>query len=191
MIRLNLLPWREAQKERNQKRFIIAICLTAAISACLSYSVVYLHNLDLDNHVKRNDILKSEIVVLDKRIAEIDKLEDQKVRLLDRVSVIKQLQDSRPDVVRIFNVIANQVPEGVYLLNVSRENGVMTVNGVAESNARISVFMRNLDATQGLSESQLSIVEQKVKEGSIEDSVRQFTLRVTGSANDSKQEDKE
>jgi type IV pilus assembly protein PilN len=184
MIRLNLLPWREEEKAYRQKRFLIIVGVSFFIAVSLSSLWVYLLTLVEDNHVYRNEMIKREIVVLDAKINEIKKLEDHKLKLLARMSVIEKLQDSRPEVVKIFNVIANEVPKGVYLVDIVRADEVITINGISESNSRISAFMKNLDAIEWLSDSTLSIVEEKSsEEENAVNTLRQFTVQVSNKNN--------
>lgn len=180
MIRLNLLPWRETAKEKRRKAFNVTMVISIVTGIVFSYGVISYYNLVLSNHLDRNAQVKKEIVIVDAKISEIKILSEKKASIIDRMDVIRTLQDSRPDVVQIFNVIANEVPEGVYLESVQRENTIMTIKGVAESNARISVFMRNLDAVTGFSESKLSIVEQIDSEEVASDTIRRFIVTVEG-----------
>src|SRR5262245_21017886 len=115
MPRINLLPWRDEQRKERKVRFLVWLG-GAAIGACLTAFVGFLL---MDSMVSaqraRNDRLKEEIAELDKQIEKINSLEADKARFIARMDVIEKLQRARPEIVHIFDEIAKQLPEGVYL----------------------------------------------------------------------------
>ena len=171
MARINLLPWREEQREQRQKEFITAIAAGVLITALLFYVGVLFVNSMLDDQNDRNRFLGEEIALLDVEIKEISTLEKERDRLLARMQVIQELQTSRPKVVRILDSLARIVPEGVYLQKVARTGEELTFNGVAQSNARVSVFMRQIDDDAEFNESQLQVIQRAA-------TAKNFTLGV-------------
>jgi type IV pilus assembly protein PilN len=160
MARINLLPWREEQREQRQKEFIVAIAAGVLITVILFYIGVLFVNSMLDDQNDRNRFLGDQIALLDDEIKEISTLEQERDRLLARMQVIQELQTSRPKVVRILDSLARIVPEGVYLQKVARVGEQLTFNGVAQSNARVSVFMRQIDDDAEFDESKLQVIQR-------------------------------
>jgi len=159
MPSINLLPWREAERQKRQRDFGMAMGLAviAAIAVILLTSLAYSQMLDHQN--ARNDRLKAEIVELEKSIAEIDGLEQQKERLLARMEIIEQLQKSRPEIVHLFDELARQLPEGVYLTGMKQTGARVEIRGVAQSSTRVSALMRQIDASEWLGDPEVERVE--------------------------------
>jgi type IV pilus assembly protein PilN len=122
----------------------------------------------------RNQFLKGEISVLDKKIKEIKGLERTRNRLISRMNVIQQLQQSRPEIVHLFDELVTRIPPGVYLTQLSQSGDRIVVNGRAQSNARISAFMRNIEASEWIGKPRLLVIEQKDKTGT---GMNHFELR--------------
>ena len=171
MARINLLPWREALREEREKQFLTSVAAAVLITGLLFYVAVLFVNSDLDEQNKRNTFLNVQIAALDEEIKEISTLEKERDRLLARMQVIQALQVSRPKVVKILDSLARIVPEGVYLKKVSREGEVLSFNGAAQSNARVSVFMRQIDENGEFEESQLQVIQR-------DNATRNFTVGV-------------
>jgi len=161
MARINLLPWREERRKERQKQFLAMLAGFAILSALVVF-VVHLTILGMiDDQEARNGYLQKEIATLDKQIKEIQELEKEKARLLARMRVIQDLQANRPVAVHLFDEIVKTLPDGVYYENIARKDRVLTLKGWAESNARISALMRNLDDSGWLTNPQLNIIETK------------------------------
>lgn len=178
MAHINLLPWREEKRQERQQQFYIAMGLTLAL-AIIIFTIFNSHmNSLLDKQNQRNAYLQKEIAIVDMQIKEIQDLEKQRDRLLARMRVIQDLQQSRPKVVKVFDSIVRTVPEGIHLQVLSREGDKLIVQGVAQTNARVSVFMNQLDNDPEFTESTLRVVQRT---SSRDDAIRQFTLEVTES----------
>lgn len=147
MPRINLLPWREAERKKRQRDFLVAMggAVVAAVIVAGLTAMSYSRMIDHQNG--RNARLKAEIAELDKSIKEIDGLEAQKARLLARMDIIQQLQKSRPEIVHLFDEIARQLPEGVYLTSLKQTGSMVQVTGVAQSSTRVSALMRRIDGS--------------------------------------------
>jgi type IV pilus assembly protein PilN len=109
----------------------------------------------------RNQRLREQIAELDKQIEKINSLEADKARFIARMEVIEKLQRSRPEIVHIFDEIAKQLPDGVYLTGISQTGTRLKFEGVAQSSTRVSAFMRNIDGSSYLKNPELDIVETK------------------------------
>ncbi|MBT8084983.1 MAG: PilN domain-containing protein [Woeseia sp.] len=159
MPTINLLPWREAERKRRQRDFFIAtgIAFVAGIAGVILTILVY--NQRIDYQDQRNARLEAEIVDLERSISEIDGLERQKERLLARMEIIERLQGSRPEIVHLFDELSRQMPEGVYLTELTQEGPNVRLSGVAQSSTRVSALMRRIDSSEWLSDPSVVKVE--------------------------------
>ena len=159
MPRINLLPWREAERKKRQRDFGVAMAggVVAAIAGILLTMFVF--SQMISNQEARNLRLTNEIAELQKSITEIDGLERQKERLLARMEIIEQLQKSRPEIVHLFDEIARQLPEGVYLTGLKQQGSRVEVRGVAQSSTRVSALMRQIDASKWMADPEVDRVE--------------------------------
>jgi type IV pilus assembly protein PilN len=164
MPRINLLPWRDEERKERKLKFLVALG-GAAVAACL---VAFIGYLLMDSMVSaqqaRNARLDEEIAVLDKQIEKINSLEAEKARFIARMEVIETLQRSRPEIVHIFDEIAKQLPDGVYLTAISQNGKRLKFEGVAQSSTRVSTFMRNIEASTYLKNPDLELVETRAKD---------------------------
>jgi len=161
MPRINLLPWRDEERKERKVKFLVALG-GALVAAMLAAFVGYLL---MDSMVSaqdlRNEKLKAEIAELDKQIEKINSLEADKSRFIARMEVIEKLQRSRPEIVHIFDEIAKQLPDGVYLTGITQNGTRLKFEGVAQSSTRVSAFMRNIDGSSYLKNPELEVVETK------------------------------
>jgi type IV pilus assembly protein PilN len=165
MARINLLPWREAKRKRRQRDFIAmaATGLIATVLAALGVSF-YIDQL-VSAQEARNAYLQGEIRKLDRQISEIKELEKTKASLLARMNVIQQLQQSRPEVVHLFDELVVAIPDGVLLTGLKQSGKTVVVEGNAQSNARVSAFMRNIESSPWVGSPRLLLIEHKDKSG--------------------------
>lgn len=150
MIRVNLLPHREAKRKARRQQFFALgglVCVLAALIVFLGYTVIGGY---ISSQEEKNDFLKKEIAVLDKQLEEIKRLKEQTQALLARKQVIESLQRDRAEAVRLLSELAKQMPEGVYLKSMKQEGQKVSIGGYAQSNARVSTLMRNLEASPWL-----------------------------------------
>ena len=159
MPSINLLPWREAERQKRQRDFGIAMggAVIAAIAVVMLTILAY--SQMIAGQKARNDRLTAEIVELEKSIAEIDGLERQKERLLARMEIIEELQKSRPEIVHLFDELARQLPEGVYLTGMKQTGSRVEIRGVAQSSTRVSALMRQIDSSEWLGDPEVERVE--------------------------------
>ncbi len=151
MARMNLLPWREERRSHQAKMFGIQVAggLVATVIGCFMFQTFMSGNV---NHQKsRNGYLQSEIRSLESELSEIAELETTKSKLLSRMEIIQQLQTQRPQVVHLFHEIATAIPSGIQLSDLSQAGAQLTLKGKTQSNARVSEFMRLLDASPWMS----------------------------------------
>ncbi|HYM86369.1 MAG TPA: PilN domain-containing protein, partial [Pseudoxanthomonas sp.] len=124
----------------------------------------YQHKLWIDGQLARNKYLTDEITALDAKIKEIEELDRKKAKLLARKEVIEQLQANRSQMVHLFDSLVRTIPDGVALANIKQEGEILTLEGRAQSNARVSNYMRNLEGSGWMTNPDLSIIEAKDEE---------------------------
>ncbi len=159
MANVNLLPWREIQRQEKKKEFLIVLGMVAAVALLLAVVWGYWVNWQIDWQADRNNLLKREIAVLDEKVKEIKELKLRRQQVLERMEVIKSLQGNRPGVVKVFDEFVRSVPSGVFFVEVKRVGENVALVGFAESNNRISTLMRQLDVSDRFKEPNLTKVE--------------------------------
>ena len=161
MPRINLLPWREAQRKKRQRDFGVAMGGSVVAGVAVVMLTIFTYNQMISNQKARNDRLNNEIVELQKSIEEIDGLERQKERLLARMEIIDELQKSRPEIVHLFDEMVRQLPEGVYLTGMKQTGSRVEIRGVAQSSTRVSALMRRVDSSAWMADPEVERVETK------------------------------
>jgi type IV pilus assembly protein PilN len=174
MARINLLPWREAERKRRQRNFAILAASSLVATALLGVGIHWQIERLISIQEGRNQFLQTQISMLDRQIAEIRQLEKTKANLLARMNVIERLQQSRPEVVHLFDEVVKAIPEGIFLTKLSQSGRSVVVEGQAQSNARVSAFMRNIEASAWIGNPRLLLIEQKGKAAS---GLSRFQLR--------------
>jgi len=159
MTRINLLPWREELRQERQKQFMTMLVLSIILAAALVGLIHFQMNAKIDYQNSRNQFLGNEIAKLDKEIEEIRELQKVRKSLIERMEVIQDLQKSRPSIVHLFTELVTTVPNGVYLKTLEQNNEVLKIIGEAESNARVSSYMRNLSGSDWLKDPNLDVIE--------------------------------
>lgn len=159
MPRINLLPWRNELRKQRRNQFYAALGVAAGAAVVLLGLSWLGFATAIDHQGERNELLKGEIAQLDQRIEEIIDLEEKKDRLLARMEIIEQLQRSRPGIVHVFDEMVRTLPDGVFLTAVRQTGKRIEIDGVAESNTRVSALMRNIDSSEWLSDPDLEVVE--------------------------------
>ncbi len=166
MIRINRLPHREARRkaQRRQLGILAALFAVAGLAIAGVVHTVIAGYVSAQN--ERNEFLKRENAKLDKEIEEIKKLRDDIQALLARKQIIESLQNDRARAVELLDQLVRQTPDGIYLKTLKQEGLKVNVTGYAQSNARVSTFMRNLQASPVIVNSQTSpqLVEIKATE---------------------------
>jgi len=161
MPSINLLPWREAERKKRQRDFGVAMGAAVVAGVAVVVLAIAAYSQMISGQKARNDRLTAEIVELEKSIEEIDGLERQKERLLARMEIIEELQKSRPEIVHLFDELARQLPEGVYLTGMKQTGTRVEIRGVAQSSTRVSALMRQIDASDWLGDPEVERVETK------------------------------
>ncbi len=148
MAKINLLPWREELKEKQQKTFINALVLSI-LATILLFGLLYKYiEGRKDYQTRRNDYLKAEIVKVDEKIAAIEKITDKKEKLRAKIEVIEDLQASRTEIVHVFDEMRKLTPEGIYLTNFTQKGEKLTIEGRLTANSEVSVLMDAIVASE-------------------------------------------
>jgi len=188
ITQINLLPWREELRQEQKKQFVLMSVMTCVLAAAIVGLIHFQMQAKIDYQSSRNSFLANEIHKVDEEIKEIRELQKVRRSLIERMEVIQNLQGSRPSIVHLFTEIVSTVPNGVYLKSLNQTGSKLLVNGQAESNARVSTYMRNLSASEWLKEPNLTIIE-------IEDitvnRISTFTLTVTQTSPNASEEEQE
>ena len=163
MIRINLLPHREIRRQALQRQFIFTAIGVAVIGAGIWLLVHTMLTDRIDNQRDRNRFLSDRIVELDKQIAEIKKLREQTAQLLARKQVVESLQANRAESVHLLDQLVRQLPDGVYLKEVKQVGQRVGITGYAQSNARVSTLMRNLESSPWLERATLVEIRTAVQ----------------------------
>jgi type IV pilus assembly protein PilN len=148
--RINLLPHREERRKRARQHFYVLAGGVGLIGALIIVAVHGFYASRIDTQIERNRFMKTENTKLDKEIAEIQKLKDEIQALLARKQVIETLQADRATTVYMLEQLVRQMPEGVYLRSVVQKGTRLNLLGYAQSNARVSTLMRNIEASPWL-----------------------------------------
>jgi type IV pilus assembly protein PilN len=176
MIRINLLPHREQARQERQRQFVsLAIGLAVLGLATVGLGHVVMASR-IENQEGRNTLLKTEIAKLDEQIKEIDKLREQTQALLARKQVVETLQTNRTEAVHLLDQLVRQLPDGIYLRSVKQVDTKVTLIGYAQSNARVSTLMRNIESSPWLQQPALVEIKSVALPNSREGRVNEFTL---------------
>jgi len=176
MIRVNLLPHRQIRREARQREFGL-MALFSAVTACailfMAYTII---NSKVDSQLERNQRLNNAITKLDKEIADIKDLREQISAMLERKQVVENLQTNRSQSVIVFDEISRQLPEGMYIKSIKQEGKVITLEGVADTNARVATLVRNFNQSEWM-ESPILIEIKAINVGVQKQNL--FTLKVS------------
>jgi len=148
--RINLLPHRAERRKRARQHFYVLAGGVGIIGILIIAAVHGFYSTRIETQIERNRFLKSENAKLDKEIAEIQKLKDEIQALLARKQVIETLQTDRATTVYMLEQLVRQMPEGVYLKSLVQRGNRINLVGYAQSNARVSTLMRNIEASPWL-----------------------------------------
>ena len=161
MPRINLLPWREQQRNDRKKAFGVGLFGAFLGAAALTGVAYFLFNQMIDAQQARNTLLREEIKTLDKKIEEINNLETQKQQMIARMDIIEKLQQSRPEIVHVVDTVTRIMPDGAYLTSIKQTDEKFKFTGYAQSWTRVSTFMRSIAASEWLTDPTNEVIEEK------------------------------
>lgn len=165
IIRVNLLPHREIKREARQRQFNLMALLTASGALALvvlNYSFI---NSRIDAQLSRNARLEAGIVQLDQQIGDIKNLQEKIGVMLARKQVVENLQINRSQSVVVLDELSRQLPEGMYFKSIKQQGPLLSLEGVADTNARVASLVRNLTASKWLENPQLIEIKSVLVNG--------------------------
>lgn len=175
MVRINLLPHREQKRAARQRQFIsLAIGLAILAIGVVALTHVFLA-ARIENQQSRNQLLTTEIAKLDQQIREIDRLKEQTQALLARKQVVETLQANRTEAVHLLDQLVRQLPDGIYLKSIKETDNKVNMVGYAQSNARVSTLMRNIESSPWLTAPELVEIKSVALD---KQKVNEFTLNM-------------
>ena len=154
-VRINLLPHREQKRVARQRQFVSLVVMLAILGLAIVGLVHVILAAQIDGQNGRNKLLKDEIVKLDEQIKQIDRLRDQIQQVLARKQVVETLQANRNEAVHLLDQVVRQLPDGVYLRTIRQSGTKVVITGYAQSNARVSTLMRNIDGSPWIGKAEL------------------------------------
>ena len=164
MARINLLPWRAERRKQRQREFY-GMLGAAAVAGVVALGLgIFWMDQRIENQNDRNAYLQAQIKEVDKKIEEIKELDKTKSKLLTRKQVIEQLQADRSQMVHLFDELVRTIPDGVRLAQMKQSGDTLTLEGVAQSNASVATYMRNLEASPWMGHADLKKTEAKHNE---------------------------
>jgi type IV pilus assembly protein PilN len=173
MANINLLPWREERRQELKREFLVILGGVAVLGVAIIMLTQFFFSNAIDVQQDRNAYLQKHIDELNEQVKEIKELERKRNELLDRMNVISSLQGDRPLIVRIFDELVRTLPDGVFYKSLNRSGSNVKLQGIAESNNRISSLMRRLDGSDWFSSPNLSAVKAEPSYG---DQASGFTM---------------
>ena len=185
MTKINLLDWRAARRERRRQEFTTRFGLGVLVALSILGLAWMSMNNAIANQQNRNEYLKQQIAEIDQKIKEIEELEKVKQNLLARMRVIEQLQSSRSATVHFFDELVNTLPDGIMLTSIKQTGDTVQIDGVAESNGRISTYIKNLEASPWFNNPRLVVIKTSEKNKQREGA---FTLQVQNLTKQSKED---
>jgi type IV pilus assembly protein PilN len=175
MVRINLLPHREQKRQARQRQFVsmaVGLVVLGLATVGLVHVVIAAR---IDNQNSRNALLTTEIAKLDEQIKEIDKLREQTQALLARKQIVETLQANRTEAVHLLDQLVRQLPDGLYLRSVKQAGTKVTLVGYAQSNARVSTLMRNIENSPWLTTPELVEIKSVALD---KQKINEFTLNL-------------
>ena len=146
-MRINLLPHRQIKRAERQRQFGLMALVAVIAASAIVFSGWQFLSLKKDSQLERNNRLEVAIGELDKKIADIKDLKDQINNVLERKQIVENLQTNRSQSVVILDELTRQMPEGLYLRSIKQQGNLITLEGVADTNARVASLVRNLNVS--------------------------------------------
>jgi len=175
MANINLLPWREELRQERNKVTVVICALMAIVAVLIVFSGKLFMDSRINHQNSRNAYLQSEINSLSKTIKEIEDIKQRRDALRARMDVIQALQQNRAQIVHVFDDLVNKLPDGVYYDSIIKSGDRINIDGKAQSNNRVSLLMRSLDASDWFDAPSLKVVDVLDRNGV---SVSQFDLDI-------------
>ena len=161
MAKINLLPWREERRKAQQRQFNGLLGLAAVAGLALSALIYLYYSGQVTGQNQRNELLRQEIAAVENKIKEIEELDKRKQSLLARKQIIEELQGKRYEMVHVFTELAKTIADGAQISTIRQSGADLVIQGRAQSNARVSSYMRNIMASPVISDPDLTVIEAR------------------------------
>ena len=162
MAHINLLPWRQEERERRNKEFVTLVAAVTLLALLAAFATWSYFNNELAEQLDANALIEQENARLDTALTEIDSLEQRRDDIVSRMQVIQDLQGRRPVPVHLWDDIAKAIPPALYLNNLKREGDLITLTGKADNPNVVSSLIRNLDASEWMGASAVRTIQQDI-----------------------------
>jgi type IV pilus assembly protein PilN len=159
MAHVNLLPWRAERRKQREREFYMQLGAAFVVAVLVLLLWIFWMNQRIDNQNERNTYLQTEIKQLDVRIAKIKDLETVRAHLLARKQIIEQLQADRSQMVHLFDELVKTIPSSARLTSLKQSGQSMSLDGVAQSNASVAEYMRNIETSPWMGHADLRKTE--------------------------------
>ena len=176
MANINLLPWREWERERKKKEFLAQLGMVVVFAGLLVFAYGQMLDGAIEGQEGRNNFMEKKIREVDQKIVEIRDLRKQRADLLSRMRVIQELQGNRSVIVRVFDQVVQTLAKGVHYTELEMTGNGIEATGVAESNNRISALMRNIDGSQMFTSPNLKSIKEDPGNSDYGDQASRFDL---------------
>ena len=182
MAKINLLPWREERRKELLNDFLTMLGFAAFCAVITILLVHFYHSQLIDRQDTRIGYIDKRIDEVDKKIVEIKEIEKQKEALLSRMRAIESLQRDRPLIVHLFDELVRSMPDGMSISKLNQRGSLITIEGEAQSNARVSSFMRKIENSDWLEGAKLKVIKEKTVKvqidggGDVSEVLNSFTL---------------
>lgn len=161
MAKINLLPWRAERRAVRKREFLVMLAMAGAAGVAAFLGAMFWMDARINNQIDRNTYMQAQITEVEKKLEEIKELDKTRSKLLQRKQVIEQLQANRSQMVHMFDELVHTIPEGVRLTSLKQVGDILTLEGVAQSNASVATYMRNVEASPWLGHPDLKKTEIK------------------------------
>jgi type IV pilus assembly protein PilN len=159
MARINLLPWRAERRKIRQREFFMQLGAAALVAIGIMLFWWLWMDMRIDNQNERNAYLQDQIKQVDTRLEKIKDLEKVRSQLLARKQIIEQLQANRSQMVHLFDELVKTIPASARLMSIKQNGDHMVLDGVAQSNASVAEYMRNIETSPWMGQADLSKTE--------------------------------
>ncbi|CAH1530101.1 Type IV pilus biogenesis protein PilN [Vibrio owensii] len=163
---INLLAWRENQREEHRRRFIGLIVLGAIAALGLQWGIGKYYQYQQDQQQQRLDYLAHYISQLDKRIEAMKIAEQEHGKILERLKIVEGLQNGRNKTTEFMNLMPSVIPEGVYVDKIKMNDYEIEISGISDSTPRLATMLDNMERSAKLLDVEMhSIVHGKARFG--------------------------
>ena len=143
MILINLLPHREAARKRRKEAFQATMGLSFLVGLAIAGLIYWWFQLMIADQQQKNNYLQGEITILEGQIKEIASIESEIAALKARQKAVEDLQADRNLPVHLLTELVRQLPDGVYITSLRQSGQTIQMQGMAQSNERVSEMLRN------------------------------------------------